>query len=208
MKPDPASGRGGKRVGQKMLMPAVAAAPRLNSYRFGWVEPEEENKPEMNKGDGRWGETGQKERRAVESTLALWRDAAGRGDVPRLSDIQIRYDGDGWEHRFLLIEDPNPHYSVFILCGASVREGLGGAVVGRSLEEVVPPDGQGLIDACVASLRERTPVRAAGEFSLRPGSRTLYRAFFLPVRGAPRAPRYVLGTFGWRCEALANGRGC
>ena len=143
---------------------------------------------------------GRPERRAAETTLAMWRDAMGEGDLPRLADIKIQYDGDGWEHRFLLIEDPNPLWSVFILCGATARLAFDGAVVGRSLEEVMLPHGQPLVDACLAALRDRVPVQASGSFPARGGQRLVYRAVFLPMRGDVGAPRYVLGTFGWRRE--------
>lgn len=159
----------------------------------------------MSDTNGVWSDGGHQQGQVAESTLELWRAAAGRAELPRLADIRVRYDGDGWEHRFLLIEDPDPLSSVFILCGASVREGFGGAVVGRSLAEAVPPGGRDLIEACVTALRERVPVQVVGSFAPREGTQTVYRATFLPVRGEPGSPRYVLGTFGWRREPLANG---
>ncbi len=140
------------------------------------------------------------ERRAARATLALWRRSAADGALPRLSDMGLHSDGDAWRHRFLLVVDPNPVRSVFIVCGAAARAAFHEAVIGRALEDVPPPGGEPLLEGCAIAARDRVPVEVEGAMEGHDRRPARYRAIFLPLGGESGAADYLMGTFGCRLQ--------
>lgn len=159
---------------------AAAAVPRIV-----WRRPESAStaRPE-----GR-------ERRAVRRALEDWQRLRASGANPALTDLSPLRNPTDWADRFLLACDREPARSVFVLCGAQVEQAFGQRLIGRTLGEVAARQ-SALIQACSDAVREQSPCEVEDGFHAAGRRLVLYRAVFMPVRGADMDEGFLMGAYG------------
>ncbi len=135
------------------------------------------------------------ERRATCRALQDWRLLQLDGMPPRLRDLAPHHNPADWADRFLLACDPDPARSVFVLCGGRVEGAFGQRLIGRALCEAAPRQ-HALIQACARAMRDQLPVEVEDAYRVADGRTTIYRAVFMPVRGADPGGGYLMGAYG------------
>lgn len=139
--------------------------------------------------------TASAERRATRRALQDWRLLQIDGVPPRLSDLTPHRDPAGWADRFLLACDPEPARSVFVLCGGRVEDAFGQRLIGRALCDVAPRQ-RALVQACARAMHGQLPIEVEDSYRVADGRTTIYRAVFMPVRGADLGGGYLMGAYG------------
>lgn len=135
------------------------------------------------------------ERRVTRRALRDWQLLQLDGTPPQLRDLAPHRNPADWADRFLLACDPDPARSVFVLCGGRVEDAFGQRLIGRALCEAAPRQ-QGLIQACARAVRDQLPVEVEDAYRVADGRMTIYRAVFMPVRGADLGSIYLMGAYG------------
>ena len=77
------------------------------------------------------------ERRASLHLLSNWHASRHDREMPSLSELKFVENSELHDCCFLLREDPNPYFSVFILCGASQQSAYEENPVGKTLVDCV-----------------------------------------------------------------------
>jgi hypothetical protein len=139
------------------------------------------------------------ERRATRRALGDWQRLRASGLLPTLQDLSPFLDSVDWEDRFLLACDQDPARSVFVLCGSRVEAAFGQRMIGRVLCDVAGGKAA-LIRACANAVKELRPAEVEDAVDVAEGHISIYRAVFMPVRGADSDCRYLMGAYG--CYAM------
>jgi hypothetical protein len=135
------------------------------------------------------------ERRATRQALNDWQRLAIDGLPPSLRDLAPHRNPESWADRFLLACDPDPARCVFVLCGERVERAFGQRLIGQMLCTVAPRQ-KALIEACMRAMRSRTPAMVEDRYRIADGRSAIYRAAFMPVRGADLSDGYLMGAYG------------
>lgn len=171
------------------------------------------NKPVPRPAMARTGNAGRKcnrreavdaERREAIRLLAQWQAISGEGMPPSLDELLRFLGADGWNRRFLIAQDPDPHSSVLITCGDAIAAILGHAVKGRTLRDIVWDGCKTLFEGCIEAAQTRMPTTIEGTLCDH-AQRTLpFRAIILPFGNRRDCIPYLFGTVGWIAGAEAE----
>jgi hypothetical protein len=135
--------------------------------------------------------------RITERLKAYWQKACKGSDIPHEADIDPDELDDIWEHCFLI--DCNDSRFSYSYLGGALIEAYGDNFLGQEIcEKLVYPDSPTLFNAIQETLRQKTPVEDAGEFTNAQGSDIRYRCVVMPLSGLEGAQGYILGAMRWR----------
>jgi hypothetical protein len=135
------------------------------------------------------------ERRATRQALSDWQQLSIDGLPPSLRDLAPHRNPASWADRFLLACDPDPARCVFVLCGERVEQAFGQRLIGQTLCAVAPRQ-TALIEACTRAMQSQAPAEVEDSYRIADGRRAIYRAAFMPVRGADLGDGYLMGAYG------------
>lgn len=138
---------------------------------------------------------GDSERRATRRAIEDWVGLQQQDVLPKLRDLSPILNSLDWADRFLLASDPDPGRSVFVLCGSRVEAAFGQRLIGRMLCDVVG-DKTALLRGCAQAASELRAVELEDATRDADGHPCLYRAVFMPVRGADPDHLYLMGVYG------------
>lgn len=144
-------------------------------------------------------------RRQAERTIRYWSETISRLDEPAtVAALDLgAIDTEDWAHRFVVgigsaIED-----TALLIYGAAFARLLDlppKPVRARALCRVLPkPVAEIFLRGCHDAVAPNAPVQVEGEIERDDGQRELFRAAFIPVGVADRAPvRFAFGAFNSR----------
>ncbi len=137
-------------------------------------------------------------RRATDRALAPWHSAWSVDVPPNLAGVMsANQEHQLAPHCFLLKEDADPEYSVFVHCGAGLSRHFASTVLRQTVAGLTNLEIGKIFSLGVAeTVRDKAPVHHEGSYIREDSKEVRYRSVFMPVRADHESYLgYIFGTF-------------
>lgn len=143
------------------------------------------------------------EQRDVAFALRYWDELRGENDFPAHDDVDPSQLRDLWPFVFIVSLGENPEDSFITFGGAEIAKFCGHDPTGRSAEECFPsPVWERMKHLFDAVVKQRRPLGASDNFTMRDGREVIYRSVVMPLSDGGEEIKSLLGVIKFKIDSL------